>query len=334
MLAMVVAAVLVIGCGKGGSTETAEKRPQPDPESRLVEITLDGYPSVENVGIFMAKKRGYFADVGIKVAPTTPVTPLNVIGYVTQGAVDLGISHQPQVVMAKEKGASIIAIGSLVEQPTMAMIWLKKSGIDGIADLKGKTVAIVGFPFEVDFLQSVLARAGLTLDDVKLERVSYELVADLASGRADAIFGGSWNVEGAELEARGLEPVITRVQDLGIPPYDELAVIGRPDRLSRDSSAIRDFMSAVARGTAAAIEDPEAAAKTIAAARARFEYSNAPPPKLMQGAVKAALPLLSKTGHMNPAQADHLVDWMVEEGLIQRALPASALLTNQFVEPQ
>jgi ABC-type nitrate/sulfonate/bicarbonate transport system substrate-binding protein len=72
------------------------------------------------------------------------------------------------------------------------------------------------------------------------------LVSALLSGRADAIFGGSWNVEGIELESRGAEPVITRIQDLGIPDYEELVMVARSDLVADDPRLIRDFMSAVA----------------------------------------------------------------------------------------
>ena len=256
MATAAVAAVLLVGCGGGSGSDTETTRALPQ-LPREVQITLDGYPGPENVGILMAEQRGYFEDVGLEVWVRTPVSQLRPVRYVAEGEVDLSISHEPQVEMAREKGVPVVSIGSLISQPTAAMIWLRKSGIRGIADLKGKTIAIPGLPFQRDLLQSVLAREDLTLDDVKVVFSDYELVPDLVSGRADAIFGGSWNLEGRELQVRGLKPVITRVQDLGTPSYDEFVLIARPHRLARDPQLFRDFTAAVARGTAAAVEDPE-----------------------------------------------------------------------------
>jgi putative hydroxymethylpyrimidine transport system substrate-binding protein len=207
---------------------------------------------------------------------------------------------------------------------TAALIWLRKPQIGGIADLKGKTIAIAGLPFERELLQSVLAGAGLTLDDVKVEFAGYELVPALLSGKADAIFG-SWNVEGIELEKRGLRPVVTRVQDLGVPAYEELVLIARRDRLERDPESIRDFIAAMNRGTAAAIEDPKAAANLIASG------TSDPNRPAIEAEVKATLPLLSRSGRMDPELATGLTDWMHEEGLIQRAIPASELLTDDYL---
>lgn len=325
ILAAVAAFALLVGCGGGSDSET----PEPALDSyRAIVVTLDGHHNAENVGLLMAESLDYFDDVDLGVElRDEPVSPDRPIDYVVGQAVDLAVSHQPQVVLARSQGQPIVAVGSLVPQPTAAMIWLEKAKIDDIADLKGKTVGFYGLSFERELLENVLRHAGLTRKDVRVEEVGYETVPALASGKVDAIFGDSGNVEGVELESRGLKPVVTGVQDLGVPAYDELVVIARPDRLREDPRLIPDFMSAVARGTAAAIADPKAAAKTI------IEYSEADPSrKATEASIEATLPLLSGDGHMDPDQASRLVDWMHEEGLIRRTVPVSALLTNSYLE--
>lgn len=324
-MALGVVSMLLAGCGGGSGEETTEKAPDRPLTMREFSITLDGYASAETMGIVMANELGYFEDVGLDVAIFPPLNPVRPVLYAATGEADVTISHQPQVVLARERDVPIIAVASLVSQPTAAMIWLKKSGIEDIADLKGKTIAIPGLSFQRAFLQSILARAGLTLADVKVKRVDYELVPALTSGRADAIFGGSWNVEGAELEARGLDPVVTRVQSLGVPDYEELVLITDPDRLSKDPQSIRDFISALARGTAAAEKDPRATAEAV------LKLSEKGNVEATEAAVEATLPLLSKTGRMSPERADGLVAWMREEDLIQKPLSAADLFTNDYL---
>lgn len=286
---MAALAVLLAGCG-GGDAETTESRPG---LFRGIAVTLDGRFNAENVGLLMAAKRGYFEDADLGVELREPVLPERAIKYVIGRDVELAISHEPQVVLAMEKGAPIVAVGSLIPQPTATVIWLKESGVGGIADLKGRTIAIYGLPFEWDLLQSVLAAAGLTLGDVKVKSVNHETVPALVSGRADAILG-SWNVEGAELKARELNPVIVPVEDFGVPAYDELVVIARRDRPSSSPWLVPDFMKAVSRGTAAAIEDPEAAVDAIA------EKTDKPNRKAIKAAVEATLPLLADDSSPEP----------------------------------
>lgn len=292
LLVLLSATVLLVGCGGGSGGETTESSLE---RFRSIKVVLDGKAPVTSVGILMAQKRGYFYDFDLGVEEiSAPVYPGRPVQYVVNGSVGLGISHQPQVSLSQRKGAPIVSVGTLVSQPTAAMIWLKKSGIDGIADLRGRTIAIPGLPFQKELLETVLARAGLTLADVKVHVVRFDLLPALVSGRADAIFGGTWNIEGIELEARGLEPVITRVQSLGIPPYDELVVIARRDQLTKDPQLAHDFMSAVAHGTEAAIRDPEAAIKLLADERSVFQ---APPVgrKVLKAELEATLPLLSRS---------------------------------------
>ena len=121
---------------------------------------------------------------------------------------------------------------------------------------------------------------------------------------------------------------MTRVEDLGIPVYDELVLVARTDRVAKDPELIRDFMSALGRGTAAAIEAPRGAA---AALEESVESTPGWRYKETLVGVEATLPLFSRSGYTSPAKAGRLVDWMLEEGMIRRQLETSELLTNDFV---
>ncbi len=327
-MALLVALISLAGCGGQSGTGSAETRSEELRPIRNLTATLNGHEGPENVGVLMAQRRGYFADAALSVTVNTPILPARPVNYVAGELDDLAVVPEPQVILARDIGEPVVIVGSLVSQPTAAMIWLKKSHIGGIADLKGKTIAIPGLPFQEAFLQSVLARSGLTLDDVKVKKVGYALVPPLVSGRVDAIFGGSWNLEGVELESRGLEPVVTRVGELGIPPYDEFVVVARADRVAAEPNLIRDFMSATVRGSAAAVENPRAAVNAVMEADLSASDLSR---KTTEAEAAATTPLLSESGYVDPEQAANLVDWMYEEGMIQRKLPVSELLTNDYL---
>jgi len=323
--------LLLVGCGSdreaagGSGREKSEAPPERLSKVRHLTVTLAGWEGPEDAGVVMAEELGYFDEVGLEVSILVPASPINALLYVVNRTDDLGVAHQPQVVQAKARGAQIVAFESVISQPTAAMIWLGRSKIEGIGDLKGKTIAVPGLPFQQGLLRSVLARAGLSLGDVTVEPVGYELVSSLVSGRADAIVGGSGNVEGVELESRGLDPVITPVSSLGVPAYEELVWITRTDFAAKNPQVIDAFRSALRRGTAAAIEDPRATAEAIDKA---VESNPELGLKETEAGVEATLPLLSRTGRMSPRKASHLVDWMRSQGLIQHEVPASALLIN------
>ena len=340
--ALAAALLLLSGCGGGGESAssaadktsadaTAEKVEAPPPPKcpapdGQVRVTLDGRMGAENAGILMAKERGFFRDEGLHVWVGTPGNPEYPVGYVGSGADDIGLAQQPQIVIGNEvEEGRVIALGSVIPKPTAAMIWLEDSGIAGIADLKGKTIASSGAAYQTALLEQALAHAGLTRDDVEVLAAGYELVPTLLAGEVDAIFGGTSNIEGAALKARGAEPVITPARELGIPAYDELMVIARAECVAERPAMYRDFMAALARGTAAAVKDPRGTVQLI---EESAESDPETDPRQTAAQVKTTLPLLSRSGHIDLDQAGELETWMRAKGMIEASVSVSRLFTN------
>lgn len=341
---LAAATLLIGGCGGGegastGSTDRVEASnathtsETPPPFKCLVpgeqvRVTLDGHEGAENAGFLMADTRGYFRKAGLDVWVRTPGNPEYPVSYVAVGDDDVGIAQQPQIVLGTQIEETVVAIGSVISKPTAAMIWLNSSGIEDIADLKGKRIATSGALYQSDLLEQALSQAGLTLDDVEVVAAGYELIPKLVHGEVDAIFGGSANIEGAALEARGAEPVIKPVHELGVPDYDELMVIARPDCVSKQPALYRRFMAALARGTEAAVKDPRGVARAI---EEGFDSDPEAGPKEIEAQVKATLPLLSRSGHIDLVQAANFVEWMGDKGMIEEAPPVSKLFTNDYL---
>jgi putative hydroxymethylpyrimidine transport system substrate-binding protein len=319
---MLLAAVGVLSGGCGGKSDAGSS----DEQAWLfetLELNLNWEPGPENVGPLLADELGYFSDVKLGVYVNTPLAPERPTKYVDEELTDAAIVPAPQVVQAQEEGRSVVAVGSLLSETTMSLTWLSDSGIDEVADLAGKTIAYPGVPFQRDFLEYVLEGAGLTLADVKLEDVGYELVAALRSGVADAAFGGSGSEEAALLAAGGPDPVVTRATDLGIPEYEELLLIARPDRYEKDPELFQRLLDASVRGNETATEDAGAATKAIV-----DQSEGTVPAKPTEAGVEATAPLLSDDGSIDRARLGNLVDWMYEQGMIERRIPVSQLIAG------
>lgn len=303
-LALIVTAALLGGCGSERetvdattTTATSKARPsfagKPSPTfPRELHLSMDGQMNAADIAVLMAVKKGYFDDVGLTVYTGIPVFPRRPVRYVAAYTDDIALAQQPQVAMAKAQGAPIVSIGKLIREPTDALIWLKGSGVEDVADLEGKTIAVPGIPYQEELLESILERAGVAPGEVEVKPVGYKLLPTLIGGRADAIFGGSWNIEGVALRERGLEPVIKRVKQLGGPDYSELVVVTRADRAAREPEIPRKFMAALKRGVAAVARYPRLAAELIESSP--HEYAIHQRETLAQ--VRATVPLLSPAG--------------------------------------
>lgn len=339
--AVALVVLSVSGCGGGSRSRTEETGGEAETaaearrsgeavapatvEEPEVGVTVEGWENPSDLGIIVANQKGFFTDEGLRVWVGTPYTPRKPIQYVSDGTDTFGVTSLPQLVIAKEHGAPVIAIGGLVSKPTAAMIWLRGSGIQTLADLRGKTIAIPGLPFQKDFLADVLARGGLTLKDVQLKSVDYGLVPALMSGQAAAIFGGSWNIEGAKLEAFGAKPVITHVQKLGVPFYGELVMIARKDLVAEKPELVHRFLAAVRHGTAFALNHPDAALRMM---EETDEARPADGPKVTKAEVEASLPILSKTNRVDRHTARALVRWMHAAEMVRRDVPIAELLAG------
>jgi putative hydroxymethylpyrimidine transport system substrate-binding protein len=316
-LAVLALALGLAACGEKSEGGGGEKQP--------LSLTLDFYPNPDHAGIYMAQKLGYFAEAGLDVSIHTPSDPASPIKEVAAGRTDLAISYEPEVLLAREQGLDVVAVGALVDRPLTSMIWLKSSKIGGIGGLRGKTIATAGIPYQDAYLKTILARAKLTPSDVKSVNVGYGLLPALAGGRAQAMLGGFSNVEGVDLRLRGEHPVVTPVDKLGVPTYDELVLVARRQRLEEDPQAIRLFLGALARGTAAAVENPEATTKALLEANPNLD------PKLTGAEVAATLPLLSRRGTMNPAEWKAFIAWMRENDLISGNPTTAEVLSNEYL---
>ncbi len=323
-VALLALAVGLAACGEKSEDVAGEKEP--------LSLVLDFYPNPDHAGIYMAEKLGYFEEAGLDVDIQTPSDPAAPLKLLAAGRSDLAISYEPEVMLAHEQGLDVKAVAAMVNRPLTSMIWLKKSGIGGVAGLRGKTIATAGIPYQDAYLKTILARAKLKPSDVKTVNVGFGLLPALLGGRADAMLGGFSNVEGVDLRLRGSDPVVTPVDKLGVPTYDELVLVARGKQLEEDPKAIRLFIAALARGTAAAASNPKAAAKALLEANPDLD------PKLTKAELAVTLPLLAPTsggnrpyGYMAPNQWREFSGWMRDNELISSLPAPEEVLSNAYL---
>ena len=322
-LVVLLASLALAACG--------EKPEDVKGQSQPFDLALDFYPNPDHVGIYMAKRLGYFRDAGLDVSINAPSDPSAPIKQVAAGQVDLAISYEPEVVLAREQGLDVVAVGALVDRPLTSMIWLKDSGIKSVTGLRGKTIATAGIPYQEAYLKTILARANMSPSDVESVNVGLGLLPAILGGRADAILGGFSNIEGVDLRVRGKKPVVTPVDRLGVPAYDELVLVAKGSRLKDDPEPVRLFIAALARGTAAAERNPAAARKAV------LSYERGLDPKTATAEVAATLPLLEPSqkgrpfGYMSPVAWKTFIGWMRDNGLIGSLPPPGQVLSNDYL---
>jgi putative hydroxymethylpyrimidine transport system substrate-binding protein len=165
---------------------------------------------------------------------------------------------------------------------------------------------------------------------VKVRNVGFGFNAALLTGRIDAALGAFWNYEGQELKLRGKRPRIIRIEEAGVPTYNELVLVANESALGRDGDKIRAFIGAISRGTRALRRDPASAIDGLLKANPDLD------PELQRAAVDVTLPLFfppegKPFGWQDPAQWDEFSAWMKDNQLLENPADPNASFNNDLL---
>ncbi|MEA2195236.1 MAG: putative hydroxymethylpyrimidine transport system substrate-binding protein [Solirubrobacteraceae bacterium] len=323
-LAMLVALGLA-ACGE-------KKETTREPATERVDLVLDYLPNADHAGIYAAIETGEFKHAALDVKPRTPSDPSAPLKLLASGKADLAISYEPELLLARAKGAKLVSIGALVQRPLTSIISLGgKNAIRRAAELEGKKVGTAGIPYQDAYLKTIMQHAGADPQRVKSVNVGFNLVPALLTKRVDAVLGMFWNVEGVELARRDRKPVILRMDDVGVPTYDELVIVAREADVRSRGPMLRRFMRALARGHQQLRKDPDSGVDALVKANPDLKAS------LQRAQVKATLPVFfprDKTrpfGYQRTLDWQRYAQWMSENHVIPDAAIGQRAFTNEFL---
>jgi putative hydroxymethylpyrimidine transport system substrate-binding protein len=327
LLLAVLATVGLSACGE--REEDVNAKPPPAKLSLL----LDYLPNADHVGIFQAQSSGDFTKAGLDVDVKTPDDPATVLKLVSSGKVDVGISYEPEVLLARAEGQDVVAIASIVQRPLTSLVSLPKAGIDKPADLEGKKVGTAGIPYQKAYLDTIAKKAGISPSSIEQVDVGFNLNQALVSGRVDATLGAFWNVEGIELQQKDRDPRITPVDKLGVPNYSELVLVARAETLTKKESQIRRLVRAIGVGYQDVRKDPEAGTQALLRANRGLDE------KLQTASVKATMDAFFPSGKnarepwgwLDTDEWADYAQWMLDNGLLKRQIPLDNVVTTDFL---
>lgn len=291
-------------------------------EATPVTLALDWYPNANHAGIYLAEARGLFAESGLAPKIYTPADPATVLQTVGSGRDDFGISYQTEVLLARAQGVPVVSVAAIVQVPLLVMMTLTERRITRPADLRGRSIGISGVASDDALLSTILEADGLTLADVEIVNVGYDLLPAIASGRVDAVTGVYWNHETLIADREGYDVSLIRFEDWGVPPFYELVLVASEETVAQRPDVVQTLVRAMGNGYAAAAADPAVALAALAAAS----------PDLDTEIEAAAIPLSAPTwvdrngrfGVQTAERWDAFGGWLSDNGLIPPDLDIGA----------
>lgn len=224
-------------------------------QAEKLTVLLDWFVNPDHAPLFVAQEKGFFKARGLEVEFIAPSNPNDPPKLVAAGQADIAVSYQHQHQVQVAEGLPLTRIATLVATPLNSLVVLKDGPIKTIADLKGKTIGYSVGGFETAILKAMLAKEGLTLDDVKLVNVNFSLSPSLFTGQTDAVIGAFRNFELNQMDIEGRPGRAFFVEEHGVPPYDELILVAASKNTA--DPRLRRFVDALEEGVQFLVNHPE-----------------------------------------------------------------------------
>ena len=288
--------------------------PQPAMAGDKVTVLLDWFVNPDHAPLFVALEKGFFSRRGLTVEFIAPSNPNDPPKLVAAEKADMAVSYQHQHHLQVDQGLPLVRIATLVGTPLNALVVMADSDIHKIADLKGKTVGYSIGGFETVLLKVMLARHGLSLDDIRLVNVNFSLSPSLFAGKTDAVIGAFRNFELNQMAIEGRPGRAFYVEEHGIPPYDELILICHRDHVG--DKKFRAFVDALEEGVQYLVNHPRESWRLFI--RGRKDLDD----ELNRRAWQDTLPRFAlRPGALDRARYLRFADFLKNQGMIRTIPP-------------
>ncbi len=277
-------------------------------------VLLDWFVNPDHAPLVIAKEGGYFAREGLDVDLVAPSDPSAPPRLVAAGKADIAVTYQRDLMLDVKEGLPLVRFGTLISTPLNCLIVLKDGPIKSLADLKGKKIGYSVGAGQDPYLKALLGSAGLTVDDVTLVNVNFNLVTALMAGQVDAALDGYRNFELIQLGLEGKPGIAFYPEEHGVPPYDELIYV--TSSKLRDDPRLPRFLRAVEDATVFLTNHPDEALQMFLKSHTDLDDA------LNRKAFAATLPRFAKRpGALSRARYNRYAEFLKAGGLIDTVPP-------------
>ncbi len=329
--AVLVGGLLLTGCTGPKENPSTPGSSVPEGEKETIDVVLDWYPNAVHSFLYMAEEKGYFADAGLNVNLHYPANPTDPLTMTAAGKADFGFYYQEDIIMAKaNEKVPVKVVGSVVKQPLEVICSLADQNIKTPADLKGKTIGYTGVQLAEASISEILSGAGLTMDDVEMVEVGFDLMSAMTTGNVNATFGCFINHEIPALRQQGFETNVILPTDHGVPSYSALMLVTGEKQLEERKEAYTRFLEACQKGFADVKADPEAALQLLLE---KQDAENFPLTESVEReSFQVLLPMMERDDLPFLAQTEAMwqenLDWLQKVGMIETPFAPTEIMVD------
>lgn len=319
---------ILAGCSQNENNDSAKGN-----ELEELTIMLDWYPNAVHTGIYYAKEKGFFEDEGLNVTIEMPAETNDPLKLAATGKVDLAISYQMQVALARSEDIPVISLAAIVRHSLDGIMFKKESGIVSPKDLEGKSVGYASSSISEAVVETMIKTDGGDPSKVRMVDVGWDLMPAIATDNVDALTSAYSNHEFVILKKEGHDMVMIPPSDYGVPENYELVLVTGEDTLKKKKTSFEKFWRAMAKGQEAVTENPEAALQLLLT----HEEDNFPLDKEIEmQSLEVLLPLMDTEklpfGYQEEESWNGVIEWLFGVGIIKEKFDPTEAYENVMSE--
>ena len=300
-----------------------------------ITLCLDWTPNTNHTGIYVALAKGYFKEAGLDVTVVQPSESTSA-AMCAAGQAQFAVEAQDTLAAAftTDEPLGVTAVAALLQHNTSGIISRKGEGMDRPKGLENHTYSTWDSPIELAMLKAVVEKDGGDFSKVKLipNNITDEAGA-LKAHQTDAVWiYYGWSGIAAELS--GLDFDYFSFIDID-PVFDYYTpiLIGNNAYMEQNPDSTKALLAALKKGYEYAIANPEEAAQilvdgdTTGSLKDSLELVTASQ-KWISGQYKAEV---EQWGYIDPARWDAFYQWLWDNQLIEKELPAGTGFTSEYL---
>ncbi len=234
-------------------------------ETTHIDFCLDYTPNTNHTGIYVAQKKGWFADEGLDVSIIQPAddTAEALIG---SGQAQMGVSYQDYIAnaLASDNPLPIQAVAAIIQHNTSGIMSRQEDGITSAKKMEDHVYATWDMPVEQATIKQVMEADGG--DFSKLKMVAYA-VDDEVSGLKANMFDCVWVYEGWAVQNAAVQNYpVNYFSFISMDPVFDFytpVLAANNDFCKENPDTVAAFVRAAKKGYEYAIENPDEAADIL-----------------------------------------------------------------------
>jgi len=278
----------------------------------------------------LAQQRGYYEKEGLKVSFIVSKGGVDVATQVGAGNAPIGGAIGDTPIIARAQGIPVRAVALLGGGSLTNLVVHEGAGIEGPADLKGRTVTVLAYQDTTFYsLLGMLASAGLTRNDLDIQAAGPTGIwQQFAAGKAAAFAGPvDWAVNARQAGAKiRILPAGRYTQSMA------QAILASDEMIQKRPDLIRRLVHATLRGLDDILRQGKAVVPDYVTGAPGFKGKEAFVEEVVQLYTEYTYKGQKVLGTIDETRLAAMQDFYLREGIIRRKSPVSELYTNQFVQ--